>query len=187
MKKGTLAKGHWTSHMKQTPRSSPKSTIRANGAKSIKVTDKDVVDFDLNFLEHCIRLEYDNDAAIRLLEIINDYLESNQPLPYNIRDYLFRALTKVIDAPANERILVLGKALGLTRSNQRPQKADTDEIGELVEQRIPKAKNLTAARKEVAKLKGLARRTVDRYHQAHTRANEAFADIQKRERAIKKK
>jgi len=187
MKKRTQTTDDWTSLITPTSRSSPKSTPRAKSAKSIKVTDKDVVDFDLKFLELCISLEYDNNAAIRLLKIINVYLESNQPLPYNIRDYLCRALTKVIDAPANERALVLGKALGLTRSNQRPKKADTDEIGVLVEKHLPKAKNLTAARKEVSKLKGLGRRTVDRYHQAHIRANEAFADLKKREHAIKKK
>ena len=187
MKKRSLTKGDWTIPKKPTPRSSLNSSPRARSTKSIKVSGNEAVDFDLKFNDLQIRLEYDNNAAIRLMKIIKDYLENNQPLPYNVRDYLFKAFTKVIDAPANERAVVLGKALGLTRSNQRPKKADADEIGMLVEQRIPKAKNLTAAREEVAKLKGLSRRTVDRYHQAHKEANDAFADLQKREHAIKKK
>jgi hypothetical protein len=171
------------------PSSQPRKQVAARRkvAQSIDVRDDDGVDIDPDFLNLSIRLDYDPSAAIGLLKIINSYLENNDQLPYNIRDHLFRAFSKAIAASERERTNVLGMELGLTKINRRPRKADTDEIGSLVEQNLLQVKNITVARKKVSEMKGLSLRTVGKYHKAYKEDNEIFSKIQRRAKALKKK
>ena len=173
----------------RNPSSQPKKLVpaRRKVAESIDVRDGDGVDIDPDFLNLSRRLDYDPSAATGLLKIINSYLENNDQLPYNIRDHLFRAFSKTIAASQKERTKVLGMALGLTKINRRPRKADTDEIGSLVEQNLLQVNNITVARKKVSEMKGLSLRAVGKYHKAYKEDNEIFSKIQRRAKALKKK
>ncbi len=61
------------------------------------------VDYDELFFQYETQIPYDENAAEHLLRIIIYYLETNKPLPYGIRDYLYRAFKETICAEPSKR------------------------------------------------------------------------------------
>ena len=135
------------------------------------------VEIDETFLNIEVQLPFNETAAVKLLGIINSHLENNKPLPYNIREYLYRAFKAAIRAEPSNRSMVLSRSLGLNRGQQRPRKGDYEKIGILVENLLPTSKNVTEARNIVAQKTGLPLTVVRDYHREYLNDEKHFSEV----------
>ncbi len=143
------------------------------------------VDYDEQFFQYETQIPYDDNAAEHLLRIIIYYLETNKPLPYGIRDYLYRAFKETICAEPSKRPMVLASKLGLIKSRQRPLLTDPIKIGGLVAGYIKDSIGKTKSMAKVAKDTGLSQSTVRGHYKKYLEDEADFKRVRKIEARLK--
>ena len=162
---------------------SPEPALKKKGGLPSLPDHNVPVDFDEEFFNTQAELPYNEKAASKLLSRINEYLEDNTPLPYGIRDYLYRAFKATILAEPKKRPIVLASSLGLIRGQQRPRSSNPDEIGRLVAKVLLSSKSEAQAIGKVADEKNLSKTIVRNHYKQYLAFEADCVEVLKRSRA----
>ena len=171
-----MLNNRWSGLLKQEPAEDDHITVKEYAPPSLP--DHGLpVDFDVQFLEVAKRIPQDENIGLEFLNIINSYLEDNRPLPYGIREYLYRAFKATIAAKSSKRATVLASYLGISRDRKRPLLANSTVIGELVEKYIKESISKTQSIAKVAEEKALSNSTVRGHYKIYKEDQADFAKI----------
>ena len=169
-----MLNNRWSGLLKQEPAEEDHIKVKEYAPPSLP--DHDLpVDFDVQFLEVAKRIPQDENIGLELLSIINSYLEDNRPLPYGIREYLYRAFKATIAAESSKRATVLASYLGIIRDRKRPLLADSTVIGELVEKYMKESISETQSIARVAGEKAISKSTVRGHYKIYQEDQADFA------------